>query len=100
MKRAVSLATEREVAGLLAAILERSRETFHTPVDDSLLHSLWLSGRTQRPSGLIEAGKNPYRAWLFALRCERGLQSKWTRLRAGFFHCPRICVNAFRALPD
>ena len=79
--RLVDLACERGVAGLLAESLAMTRAVFDTQIPDAVIARLTETGRSQRATRLIKAGSNPYRAWLFALRCEPGLTGKLRRVR-------------------
>jgi GNAT superfamily N-acetyltransferase len=77
----VRLAVDRELAGLVAECLRLTRDVFETPIDGEVLQSLEDSGKDQRPTQLIKAGRSSYRALWFALRSEPGLAGKFHRLR-------------------
>lgn len=81
-RRAVCrLADERGLAGLLAESLRLARAAFDTPVEDARLDELARAGRGRTPTRLVELRDRRFRAPLFALACEKGMQRKLRRLR-------------------
>lgn len=80
-----SLASERRVAGLVAASLDMTRGAFDTSIADEVIDHLTEAGKNQPATALITVNSNPWRAYWFALRCEPGLNAKLRRLRASVF---------------
>ncbi|MGY6629502.1 MAG: nucleotidyltransferase family protein [Wenzhouxiangella sp.] len=81
----IRLAEERELAGLLAECLQRVTAVWATPIPPQTLAALQHAGRHQLPTRLIRAGRNPWRAYLFALRCEPDMGTRLRRLRHSLF---------------
>lgn len=82
---AVELAIERGVAGLLADVLERTRDVFETPVPDDVLNKLARAGQSEPATRLIEAASSRYRSFWLALRSEPGWRARISRVRHSLF---------------
>jgi len=80
-RKAVDLAVERGIAGLLADVLAHTRKVFQSPFADETIDELGRAGRAEPATRIIKASSSRYRSFWLALQSEPDWGARFSRLR-------------------